>query len=79
MRDGLLWFRDDPNRTLEKDIEWATKRFQSKFRLTPDVIHVAESEVALYDKVVGFEIVPVRNVLERYFYLLYKGVKNEPA
>ncbi len=75
MRDGLLWFRDDPKRTLDVDIDWAIKRFQRKFHLTPDVIHVAESEVSLYDKIIGLEIAPVKNVQKGYFYMLHKGDK----
>lgn len=28
--DGIYWFREDPNRTIKKDIEWACARFISK-------------------------------------------------
>lgn len=75
MRDGLLWFRDNPNRTLDEDIKWAAIRFQQKFHLAPDTIQVSETEIELYEKITGYEIIPVKNFQKGFFYLLHTGIK----
>lgn len=44
----LYWFRDNPNRPITTDVEWAAKRFESKFGINPTTILVNEKEEGVY-------------------------------
>ena len=74
---GLLWFRDDPKRSLDKDIEWCAVKFLKKFKVKADTIQVPESEFGLYEKVTGYDIIPVKNISKGYFWMMYQGKKLE--
>jgi hypothetical protein len=41
MREGLLWFDDDPRRRLKEKILQAAARYQRKFGAAPDVCYVS--------------------------------------
>jgi len=41
----LYWFRDDPKRKLEIDIEWATERFRRKFQQEPQALLINPTEL----------------------------------
>lgn len=54
MNTGMLWFDDDPNRTLEEKVERAALRFREKYGVAPDICYAnphtvpdAERAVAL--------------------------------
>lgn len=54
MKTGMLWFDDDPKRTLEEKVERAAVRFREKYGITPDLCYAnphtvpdAERTVAL--------------------------------
>ena len=45
MREGLLWFDDDPRRRLSEKIELASARYRQKFGVAPDVCYVSVQAV----------------------------------
>ena len=54
MKTGMLWFDDDPKRTLEEKVERAALRFREKYGVAPDLCYAnprtipdAERTVAL--------------------------------
>ncbi|HLF27197.1 MAG TPA: hypothetical protein VJG32_12750 [Anaerolineae bacterium] len=40
MREGLLWFDDDPRRRIDEKVQQAAARYRQKFGVTPDVCYV---------------------------------------
>lgn len=40
MREGLLWFDDDPRRSIDDKIALAAARYQKKFGAAPDMCYV---------------------------------------
>jgi hypothetical protein len=47
--EGLYWYRDDPKRSIEKDIEWACNSLEIKHGIiaTHIIVNPAEEEVYL--------------------------------
>lgn len=43
--DFLYWFRDNPERDLTTDVEWATERFRRKFGKEPSKLLVNSNEI----------------------------------
>ncbi len=39
MKIGMLWFDDDPKRSLEEKIERAARRYQEKYGVTPNLCY----------------------------------------
>lgn len=40
----LYWFRDNPERPIETDLEWASAKFQKKFHRQPECLLVHPKE-----------------------------------
>lgn len=45
IQEGLLWFDDNPTRSVGDKIERAVQRYQQKYGHDPDVCYVHESEI----------------------------------
>ena len=46
MREGLLWYDDDPGRELAEKIGRAARRYKQKFGSSPDVCYVHPSALS---------------------------------
>lgn len=62
----MYWFRDDPNRPLGVNLDWAIKRFQAKFGVNPSQILVNPSQVEDYQDLTDIKIEPKESIGERY-------------
>lgn len=70
---GLYWYREDPNRTIDKDISLAREVYRQKLVPgTPNVIKVNQYEFdkGVYEEVKNIEVIPAKNILRRHFLLL---------
>lgn len=62
----LYWFRDNPDRPITQDIEWAATRFQKRFNRVPECILVSPKEEDQF-KEVKFNIKSDDKIQEGYF------------
>ena len=46
MKEGLLWFDDDPRRLIEEKVQQAAARYRQKFGSAPDVCYVNAQTLA---------------------------------
>ena len=79
MREGLLWYDDDPARDLAEKIGRAARRYQKKFGAAPDVCYVHPSAVGGNGK--GQKVGRVRvsskpSVLRHHFWLGREGKRK---
>ena len=76
MKEGLLWFDDNPSRTLAEKIASAARRYRQKFGATPNVCFVHPSAADGECEVGGVTVAPLRSVLRHHFWV---GVRAEAA
>ena len=72
MREGLLWYDDDPQRSLRDKVGRAAKQYRKKFGALPDACYVHPSALAGNGKVRAVDRVRVRalpSVLRHHFWL----------
>lgn len=70
MREGLLWFDDDPRRRLEEKIEQAAARYRQKFGALPDVCYVNDKAIDKTEvRVGGVNVLPMHTVRPDYFWI----------
>jgi hypothetical protein len=75
MKEGLLWFDNDPRRRLAEKVSQAATRYQVKFGQRPTICYVNEAELNGQEREVGgVKIQPVPDVLRHHFWV---GVENE--
>jgi hypothetical protein len=69
IQEGLLWFDDDPKRSVSDKIERAAARYLKKYGRSPDVcmVHPAHLTKAVY--IDGISVLPAKNVLPYHFWL----------
>lgn len=72
MREGLLWYDDDPGRDLREKVGRAARRYRQKFGASPDVCYVHPSAVngnGKGEKVGRLRVAPLPSVLRHHFWL----------
>lgn len=69
MKEGLLWFDDDPKRPLEDKVTRAARRYREKFGVAPDTCYVHPSAVNGKATVDGVSIVSAPSVLRHHFWI----------
>jgi hypothetical protein len=75
MKEGLLWFDNNPHRKLTDKVSQAATRYQVKFGCRPTICCVNEAELnGEGDSVKGIRLRPVTNVLRHHFWV---GVEGE--
>ena len=78
MRTGLLWYDDDPERSLEEKVRQAAQRYCQKFGTPPDVCYVHPS--VLGDEQVqgvdGIRVATLPHVLRYHFLVRREGAKE---
>jgi len=70
MREGLLWFDDDPRRQLEEKIEQAAMRYRQKFGALPDVCYVNDKAIDKAEvRIGGVSVLPMHTVQPHHFWI----------
>jgi len=71
---GLLWFDNDPTRTLEDKIVRAAQRYQKKHGHAPDTCYVNRGAMeGDKQQINGLHVVAVHNVLPHHFFVGVAG------
>ena len=71
MKTGLLWFDDDPKRTLDEKVARAIKHYRSKHDTEPNVCYVHPKD---FGEVAGIKMKSLSTVLRHHFWI---GVEIE--
>ena len=82
MKEGLLWYDDDPGRDLSEKIRRAAQRYQQKFGARPNICYVHPSAmsasmpspkgrpgVGKVQRVGGMQVASLPSVLRHHFWL----------
>jgi hypothetical protein len=71
MREGLLWFDDDPRRRLAEKIELAAARYRQKFGVAPDTCYVSSSAGELAGITFGerLRVLPSTTIRPHHFWI----------
>jgi len=70
MREGLLWFDDDPRRRVEEKIEQAAARYRQKFGVAPDICYVNAKAIEKAEILVGgVNVRRMPTVLPHHFWI----------
>jgi hypothetical protein len=75
MREGLLWFDNDPNRKLADKINRAVTRYQVRFGRRPTTCYINYKEFdGQTEEINGVRLRPVADVRRHHFWV---GVEQE--
>lgn len=75
MREGLLWFDNDPQRRLVDKIDRAAARYQAKFGRRPTTCYLNMADFdGQTEQSNGIRLRTVPNILRHHFWL---GIENE--
>jgi hypothetical protein len=70
MREGLLWFDDDPRRQVEEKIRQAAARYRQKFGVAPNVCYVNDKVIDRAGLKVGeVRVLPASTVRPHHFWV----------
>lgn len=71
MKQGLLWFDNDPKGSLEEKIARAAERYSQKFGHRPDTCYVNPQLVSSQEIVTsnGVRVMAAKHVLPHHFWL----------
>ena len=70
MREGLLWFDDDPRRRMDEKIRQAAARFRQKFGVAPDVCYVSEQAIDRAEmRIDDVRVLPMSTVRPHHFWV----------
>jgi len=72
MREGLLWYDDDPGRDLAAKIARAVARFKRKYDLSATICYVHPSVVDKRCKLGTIEVAPLPTILLHHFYICHE-------
>lgn len=74
IQEGLLWFDDNPHRTMTDKLARAVQRYQQKYGHNPDVCYVNPAPLNGQDLSTDtVKVVPAKSVLPYHFWLgIYK-------
>lgn len=81
MQSGLLWFDNDPGRSLGSKVISAAQRYREKFGVAPDTCYVNACALPGKDAVIvwgeaSLRVLPAPNILAHHFWV---GVEQEKA
>ena len=69
MHTGLMWFDDDPRKTLDKKIEQAAARYQEKYGHAATACYVPAATSGAPASHQGVRIIPARTIRLNYIWL----------
>ncbi len=78
MQAGLLWFDNDPGRSVAAKATDAAERFAEKFGVAPDVCYVNARSLGEGELVIPFHegklrLTPASNILVNHFWIGFGG------
>lgn len=78
MQAGLLWFDNEPGRSVASKAAAGAERFAEKFGVAPDVCYVNAGALAEGDLVIPFHdgllrLLPANNILANHFWIGFGG------
>lgn len=77
MKEGLLWFDNNPKRNLADKVIRAADRYQQKFSRRPTTCYLNEADFdGQTDKVDDIRLQTASNVLRHHLWI---GIENETA
>ena len=75
MREGLLWFDNDPNRQLNDKVKQAAARYKNKLHRKPTVCYMNADEFdSKISKVGGIDLKPANHILPHHYWV---GVEQD--
>lgn len=75
MREGLLWFDNDPNRKLADKVGRAATRYQTRFGRRPTTCYLSHKDFdGQVDKINGIQLKPALDVRPNHFWV---GVEQD--
>ena len=78
MKEGLLWYDNDPKHSLAVKVDQAVTRYQARFGRKPTVCYLNEVDLNGHvDEVKGIRLQPKSNILP--YHLLVGEENNLPA
>lgn len=70
IQEGLLWFDDDPKRSVSDKVARAVRRYEQKYGHSPDVCYVHPGQMRERElSVVTVKVLPAPTVLIHHFWL----------
>lgn len=66
MKKFLYWFRDNPERKVETDVDWAIERFKFRFNYDPSLLLVNPDEIDYFSNL-GIKIEADHKIGKGYF------------
>ncbi|HDQ72907.1 MAG TPA: hypothetical protein ENN19_12545 [Chloroflexi bacterium] len=74
MKEGLLWFDDDPGRGLAEKVMQATRRYRQKYGASPNVCYVHPATMGANGngaerEIEGVCVAPLPSVLRHHFWV----------
>lgn len=70
MKEGLLWFDDDPRRKIDEKVQQAAARYLQKFGIAPDVCYVNDQSIDRSEVRVGsLRVLPASMVRPHHFWI----------
>lgn len=79
MKTGLLWFDDNPTRTLQEKIELAIRRYTQKYGHTPNTCYVHPSALSSKQQLRSMHIIPKSNILLHHLWIGEEEQSNQPV
>lgn len=73
MNIGMLWFDNDPKRTLQQKIERAAEHYRRKYGQTANVVFLHPATPRMPAEIGGLAVKTSKTVLPNHFWL---GVKD---
>ncbi len=69
MQIGMLWYDDDPKKTLETKIEQATARYVEKYGHRPNACYISAALGTTDAKKQGLRVIPARTLRPNYLWI----------
>jgi hypothetical protein len=79
MNVGMLWFDDDPKRTLEDKVARAAEYYRQKFGEVPDVSFVHPRTLPEPRTVAGVMVRPARTIQPDHFWIGVRDPERQAA
>jgi hypothetical protein len=69
MQIGLLWYDDDPRKSLDSKIEQAAERYCQKYGCPPNACYVNPALVGDGARRAGLRVLPARSLRPNYLWI----------
>jgi len=77
MKEGLLWFDNDPRRNLADKVHQAATRYQAKFGYRPTICYLNQADLETeIEEVGGVRVRPATNIQRHHLWI---GIENNDS